>query len=123
MIQKIIAGSIVAITMVPMLVAAESGVPLGPTVEQLLAREAFLKAITEKTSVACVVSVSKNTIKVGDLTTVYWGSYGDKGGGLSPAGASTLKFDKPAIYTYRFAFESTDGVKTECPFTISVSSS
>ena len=59
---------------IPALAAADSQIPVQPSMEQLLAREAFLKAQTDSASVACVVKTSVSSTRVGELFMLWWGS-------------------------------------------------
>jgi len=105
----------------PLSISADTLVPLGPTVEQLLAREAFLKAQNGGTSVACIVRTNVATTKVRQPFQLWWGSYGGNGVGWAPSGSYTIVVDKAGTYRYELTFYTQSGSSATCQTSVSVS--
>ena len=103
------------------LVALAEPIPLGPSPEQLLTREAFLKTQTEGTSVACVVQTSVAATSVNTPFMLWWGSFGGDGTGWTPNGAYNIVANKPGTYKYEFTFHALGGASATCTTLVTVS--
>lgn len=120
MLNKVVAfAASVLCLLAPLAAAADAAIPLGPSPEQLLAREAFLKAESDGVPVACAVKASKASVAVNEAFALWWGSYGSAGGGWSPTGSYTIVASAKGVYGYKFSFVNGTSSAT-CHSTVSV---
>lgn len=98
-----------------------------PTRGQLLSRIAALQAILSGESINCAVATTKSTVKVGEVFTIAWGSFGanakystDPSNAYSENGEQLMRIDVPETRTYKLTFFGPNAVKKTCQLSISV---
>jgi hypothetical protein len=125
--KSLLAIVIVLGVLVPSFASADSyGVE--PTLGQLLTRIAALQALISHEEINCAVTATKSAVKVGEVFTIAWGSYGadakysnDPQNAYPQNGEQTMRITTPEVRTYHFTFYGPNGLKKTCDQTISVS--
>ncbi len=110
----------VALFCAPAIALADSLIPMGPTPEQLLSRQAFMNAVVQGTSVACVVQTSATQVRLNQSYRVWWGSFGSNGVGWAPVGSYTIMPSKEGIYEFKLTFHAADGTSATCKTDVAV---
>ncbi len=126
--QKYILATLVAFgLLVPVFASADSRFGVEPTLGQLLSRVAALQALLDGTPINCAVAATKSTVKIGEVFTIAWGSYGadsiystDPSNSYTQNGEQDLVISNPEIRTYQFTFFGPNGTKKTCDQTITV---
>jgi hypothetical protein len=108
----------------PALALAYNGIPVEPTVLQLLTRVAALDAqvaaMQTGKSLSCAMLFSTSSVPVGQGVVLAWGSVGaveqtkDTENIRAASGASTFLFSEPGNWTYSFIFYAADGGSVAC---------
>ncbi len=127
MIKKFIVVFVATFLLVPAVASSQSQFGIEPTRGQLLSRIAALQAILSGAPINCALATSKSTVKVGEVFTIAWGSFGadskystDPSNSYTENGEQDLAISTPEIRTYQFTFFGPNGSKKTCEQTITV---
>jgi hypothetical protein len=122
--KKIFAALLLSTLLAPAFASADA-YGIQPTLGQLLSRIAALEAIVAGKQIGCATTATKTVVKVGEVTTIAWGSYGtdakystDAQNAYSQNGEQAVSLETPQTRTYYFTFYGPNGSSVKCDQTI-----